>query len=120
MASDNKKSNSEDNQFYIGSVKWFNNSKGFGFLVHENGEDVFVHYSSIVSDGFRSLKEGEKVRYRVSNTNKGLSAFDVSRHESDAPLATEIVVSSNNKSESDNQINPAKFESTQEEASKNS
>ena len=49
----------------IGTVKWFNNSKGFGFLGREEGADVFVHFSSIVSDGYKSLKEGDPVEFDI-------------------------------------------------------
>ncbi len=61
-----------------GTVKWFNDSKGFGFIEQEGGgEDVFVHYSAIESDGYRSLKEGQQVEYEVSKENKGLRAANV-------------------------------------------
>ncbi|MBF0109891.1 MAG: cold-shock protein [Magnetococcales bacterium] len=60
-----------------GTVKWFNDSKGFGFIAREHGEDVFVHFSSIKSDGFRSLKEGQKVEFTVVQGQKGLQANDV-------------------------------------------
>ena len=54
-----------------GHVKWFNESKGFGFLEQENGKDVFVHYSAISGDGFKTLKEGQKVQFTVEEGNKG-------------------------------------------------
>ncbi|MCF8305090.1 MAG: cold-shock protein [Ignavibacteriales bacterium] len=60
-----------------GSVKWFNRVKGFGFIQQENGEDVFVHYKSIVGDGFRSLEENDKVEFSVSEGAKGLQATEV-------------------------------------------
>ena len=60
-----------------GTVKWFNDSKGFGFISQEEGEDVFVHYSSIESDGFRSLAEGDKVSFEVSQGEKGPQASNV-------------------------------------------
>lgn len=61
-----------------GTVKWFNDSKGFGFIEQETGgEDVFVHFSAIQSDGYRSLKEGQTVEYEVSTENKGLRAANV-------------------------------------------
>ena len=62
-----------------GNVKWFDAKKGFGFLVGSGGEDVFVHFSSIASDGFRTLKDGEAVRYELVAGEKGLSARDVCR-----------------------------------------
>lgn len=64
-----------------GRVKWFDNRKGFGFIEQESGEDVFVHYSSIVGDGFRTLNDGETVRFEVIQGPKGLLAKTVSRLE---------------------------------------
>lgn len=59
----------------IGTVKWFNNTKGYGFIARENGQpDVFVHYSAIVSDGFRTLAEGDQVEFALKDTPKGLQA----------------------------------------------
>ena len=60
-----------------GTVKWFNEEKGFGFISQESGEDVFVHYSAIASDGFRKLDEGDQVEFNVSKGPKGLQASDV-------------------------------------------
>ena len=60
-----------------GTVKWFNNSKGFGFIKRETGEDVFVHYKSIDGDGYRTLKEGDKVEFEVETGPKGLQAVKV-------------------------------------------
>jgi CspA family cold shock protein len=62
-----------------GKVKWFNDSKGFGFLEQENGEDVFVHFSAISGDGFKSLAEGDEVTFEVTKGPKGLQAANVSR-----------------------------------------
>lgn len=62
-----------------GTVKWFNDSKGFGFLEQENGEDVFVHFSAISGDGFKSLTEGDRVRFEVTKGPKGLQAANVTR-----------------------------------------
>lgn len=56
-----------------GTVKWFNNSKGFGFIKRETGEDVFVHYKSISGDGYRTLKEGDKVEFEVETGQKRLA-----------------------------------------------
>jgi CspA family cold shock protein len=62
-----------------GVVKWFNASKGFGFIQRENGEDVFVHFSAIQMDGYRSLDEGSRVQFSVKQGPKGLQAEDVTR-----------------------------------------
>jgi len=61
-----------------GTVKWFNNSKGYGFIApNEGGDDVFVHFSAIKSDGYRTLNEGQNVSYEVEQGPKGLQATDV-------------------------------------------
>ncbi len=60
-----------------GTVKWFNDAKGFGFITSESGQDVFVHYTAIKADGFRTLKEGAAVEYDLSETPKGLQASNV-------------------------------------------
>ena len=62
-----------------GKVKWFNAAKGYGFIQRESGEDVFVHFSAIVGDGYRSLEEGASVRFEVKTGPKGLQAADVER-----------------------------------------
>ncbi len=63
-----------------GTVKWFNNVKGYGFLVEEDGaDDVFVHYSAISGDGFKTLKQGEAVDFDIEEGPKGLLAANVSR-----------------------------------------
>jgi CspA family cold shock protein len=61
-----------------GTVKWFNDAKGFGFISRENGEDVFVHFTAIVANGFRSLQEGQAVQFDVVKGKKGLQAENVS------------------------------------------
>ncbi|MGD8454280.1 MAG: cold shock domain-containing protein [Phycisphaerae bacterium] len=60
-----------------GTVKWFDAKKGYGFILGPDGEDVFVHYSSIEEEGFRALREGEKVEYELLKTPKGLQANHV-------------------------------------------
>jgi CspA family cold shock protein len=62
-----------------GTVKWFNETKGFGFITGEDGKDVFVHYSSIEGDGFRTLAEGQSVTYEVEEGPKGPAATNVVR-----------------------------------------
>jgi len=59
-------------------VKWFNAAKGYGFIQRDNGDDVFVHYSAIVADGYRSLEEGSRVEFEVTRGPKGLAAANVS------------------------------------------
>ncbi len=63
----------------IGTVKWFNSDKGFGFIAQEDGPDVFVHHSGIAGDGFKNLEENEKVEFDVTNGPKGLNASNVRR-----------------------------------------
>lgn len=60
-----------------GTVKWFNDGKGFGFISRDAGEDVFVHYTAVEGDGFRSLREGQRVEFTVEQTPKGLQAVQV-------------------------------------------
>lgn len=60
-----------------GTVKWFNDSKGFGFLEQEGGDDVFCHFSAIVGDGFKSIAEGQSVSFDIVNGPKGLQAANV-------------------------------------------
>jgi len=60
-----------------GRVKWFNEKKGFGFISREDGNDVFVHFSAIKRDGFKSLNEGDEVEFEVTNGPKGLQASNV-------------------------------------------
>jgi CspA family cold shock protein len=64
-----------------GTVKWFNESKGFGFLSQEGGPDVFVHHTEIKSDGFRTLNEGDRVKFEVADSPKGPRAASVEKIE---------------------------------------
>ncbi|UCD79072.1 MAG: cold shock domain-containing protein [Desulfobacterales bacterium] len=60
-----------------GTVKWFNNKRGWGFIIMEDGEDIFVHYSAIKGDGFRSLTEGQRVQFEIEEGEKGPAAANV-------------------------------------------
>ena len=60
-----------------GKVKWFNNEKGYGFIENNSGEDIFVHYSAIRHDGYKTLTEGQVVEFKLIETEKGLQAVDV-------------------------------------------
>ncbi|HPG38890.1 MAG TPA: cold-shock protein [bacterium] len=62
-----------------GSVKWFNSAKGFGFITRESGDDVFVHFKAIEGEGYKSLNEGDQVRFNVESGAKGLQAVNVSK-----------------------------------------
>lgn len=62
-----------------GTVKWFNDRKGYGFISRENGEDVFVHFSNIAGDGFKSLQEGEEVSFEVQESERGPQAVNVTK-----------------------------------------
>jgi CspA family cold shock protein len=61
----------------VGTVKWFNGAKGYGFIAREGGPDVFVHYSAIQGDGFRNLEEGQRVEFTIEQGPKGLKAANV-------------------------------------------
>ena len=61
----------------VGRIKWFNNEKGYGFIKGENDEDIFVHYTAIKQDGYKSLSEGQIVEYELLETEKGLQAINV-------------------------------------------
>jgi CspA family cold shock protein len=65
----------------IGTVKWFSNPKGYGFIQRENGPDVFVHYSAIREDGYRTLEEGQQVEFTIEDGPKGPQAADVTKVE---------------------------------------
>lgn len=61
----------------LGKIKWFNNEKGYGFIEGEHDEDIFVHYSAIKQDGYKSLSEGQMAEYELLETEKGLQAINV-------------------------------------------
>lgn len=90
-----------------GTVKWFNNAKGFGFIEHTSGKDVFVHYSVIQDDGYRSLKDGEEVEYEITEGPKGMHASRVARINNPKKKAgsladkVETIVSSDSKADSE-------------------
>jgi CspA family cold shock protein len=65
------------NERVIGTVKWFNGSKGYGFISREDGDDVFVHYSAIQTEGYRNLEEGQRVEFTIESDPKGLRAAQV-------------------------------------------
>jgi cold shock protein len=65
-----------------GTVKWFNNAKGYGFIGREDGPDVFVHYSAIASEGYKSLQEGDHVEFEISQGQKGPQAANVNKSDS--------------------------------------
>ena len=65
----------------MGRIKWFNNSKGYGFIGRENGPDVFVHYSGIVGEGYRTLQEGDRVSFEIVQGSKGPQAANVMKIE---------------------------------------
>ncbi len=70
--------NSHFNRFFMkGQVKWFDSKKGYGFITGENGKEIFVHFSGILTDGFKSLNEGQHVEFEVGNGAKGEQAIDV-------------------------------------------
>lgn len=62
-----------------GTIKWFNEKKGFGFIQQDNGPDIFVHYSSILGDGFKTLAEGQRVQFDIEDGNKGPKAINVTK-----------------------------------------
>lgn len=63
-----------------GTVKWFNDSKGYGFISQSSGDDVFVHFSKIIGEGYRTLQEGQEVEFELKKTDRGLQAEQVVRH----------------------------------------
>ncbi len=62
-----------------GTVKWFDSKKGYGFITADNGQDVFVHYTGIIGNGYRTLEEGDRVSFEITESDKGLKAVEVER-----------------------------------------
>ncbi len=92
-----------------GVVKWFNDAKGFGFIEHTSGKDVFVHYSVIESQGFKTLKDGEEVSYEIQEGPKGLHAVKV--HKTNEESGEELAFSSDGNesstlSDADDDVSP--------------
>jgi cold shock protein len=73
------KTSQQEDSFLLGKVKWFNNSKGFGFIGRDDGPDVFVHYTAIIGDGFKSLHEGDAVEFEIVQGTKGPQAANVKK-----------------------------------------
>lgn len=67
----------DDSDRLTGTVKWFSDAKGYGFIAQESGEDIFVHFSAIQEDGYRSLNEGQQVTYEIEHTDRGPQAVNV-------------------------------------------
>jgi CspA family cold shock protein len=82
-----------------GSVKWFSDQKGYGFIVHGDSPDIFVHHSAIQMEGFRTLKEGESVIYDLMESPKGLQAVNVTRKSAEADADADIDATSEPNSE---------------------
>jgi CspA family cold shock protein len=77
-----------DSDAQVGTVKWFSNAKGYGFITKADGTDVFVHYTGIVGEGFRTLREGDKVSFEVRDSEKGPEAVNVTAAEAGAGAST--------------------------------
>jgi CspA family cold shock protein len=90
-----------DSSTLKGVVKWFNDAKGFGFIEHTSGRDVFVHYSVIASEGFKTLKDGETVEYELKEGPKGLQAAKVLRTVAPETTQTSDDASSDDESSED-------------------
>ena len=90
-----------------GVVKWFNDAKGFGFIQHTSGRDVFVHYSVISSEGFKTLKDGETVEYELKEGPKGLQASKVVRTKSEEDSSDESAETERDEEEPEETASPS-------------
>lgn len=111
---------SKESEVLRGVVKWFNDAKGFGFIEHTSGRDVFVHFSAIESEGFKTLKDGEEVEYQLHEGPKGLHAIKVVRVNAPAvPLSESIEVEKTEGQSSDvaSSGNPANVDNRTAESS---
>ncbi len=73
-----------------GKVKWFNNSKGYGFIQQDDGTDIFVHFSAIQGEGYKTLEEGQPVEFEITEGPKGLQAANVAKSQGTAPPVPEV------------------------------
>ena len=96
-----------------GVVKWFNDAKGFGFIEHTSGRDVFVHYSVITTEGFKTLKDGETVEYELKEGPKGLQASKVLRTKKEETTSEESVEASDESVEASAETYPESSESAE-------
>jgi CspA family cold shock protein len=96
-----------------GVVKWFNDAKGFGFIEHTSGRDVFVHYSVITTEGFKTLKDGETVEYELKEGPKGLQASKVLRTKKEETTSEESVEASDESVEASAETSPESSESAE-------
>ncbi len=84
-----------------GIVKWFNDAKGYGFITQEDGGDIFVHYTAIQQEGFKSLKEGDNVEFEVSQGPKGLQAANVRQSGAEAVAGSEAEIEAETEAEAE-------------------
>ncbi len=96
-----------------GVVKWFNDAKGFGFIEHTSGRDVFVHYSVITTEGFKTLKDGETVEYELKEGPKGLQASKVLRTKKEETTSEESVEANDESVEASAETSPESSESAE-------
>ena len=109
-----------DSESLKGVVKWFNDAKGFGFIEHVSGKDVFVHYSVIESEGFKTLKDGEEVLYEIKEGPKGLHAIKVQKSaiESEAGAISALEKDSDESRSEENADLDAEIASSEEDGTR--